>query len=190
VASFLLVWSFDEDAFLEGGAGSDEGDEVGCVHSAVSLRCRGLWGPVAALHRDVPRSSALVNSWRARRREWMSEEVDQLRRMRQRAVLLASGTPLLLIKPQMWFKTDLKKGIRVAQARAYGIVYIWRDFDEMVPALATFSRCDESGITAPPTATLYGGNEGNPGYVVANLQSGEPVVSSLLTGGAEVLCGH
>jgi hypothetical protein len=30
----VVVGSFDEDAVVEGGAGADEGDEVGCVHGA------------------------------------------------------------------------------------------------------------------------------------------------------------
>jgi hypothetical protein len=34
LGSFLVVWAFDESAVLERRTGSDERDQVGCVHSA------------------------------------------------------------------------------------------------------------------------------------------------------------
>lgn len=33
---------------------------------------------------------------------------------------------------------------------SYGIVYLWREFSDMAPALETFSSCDAPGVTAPP----------------------------------------
>ncbi|MGB3761714.1 MAG: TraM recognition domain-containing protein, partial [Ornithinimicrobium sp.] len=42
--------------------------------------------------------------------------VEALRRMRGRALVLASGTPALLITPQQWFKTPLRKKVHTAQS--------------------------------------------------------------------------
>lgn len=68
-------------------------------------------------HETSSRSSGRSGTTRsAQTTERPVPKVDQLRRMRQRAVLLASGTPPLLIKPQVGFNTDLKK--RLATARA------------------------------------------------------------------------
>ena len=65
----------------------------------------------------------------------------------------------------------------------YGIVYLWDDFEEITDqVLEPFQRCDSLG------AAVYGGDAGNPGYLVANIQTGQPTVDALVEGGASVLC--
>lgn len=65
----------------------------------------------------------------------------------------------------------------------YGIVYIWDNFEDINDhVLEPFEQCDSFG------AAVFGGNPGNPGYLVANIQTGQSTVDALVGGGASVLC--
>ncbi len=65
----------------------------------------------------------------------------------------------------------------------YGIVYLWDEFEAITSKiLEPFAMCDSPG------AAVYGGSPGNPGYVIANIQSPSSVTDALAAGGATTLC--
>ncbi len=79
--------------------------------------------------------------------------VDQLRGMRGRALVLASGTPPLLIQPQPWFRTDLKKKVRSAQA------------DAVASRAAPSTSAPAVAVDAPHPPDPKAGREPNPSEV-------------------------
>lgn len=60
-------------------------------------------------------------------------KVSQLRRLRGRAVVLFSGTPPLLIKPQPWYATPLKKTVKDANAAVESVASTATSVRETAP---------------------------------------------------------